>query len=291
MIKNNNEGSFFGIKANEEWALFIHNKNSNLPIIIENIGITNANPKYCVSRQNNDMFIFEYVISGTGYIEVNNKTYKVSSGDVYIIEPGQSHTYYSDEKDPFKKIWINFYSKIFIDIYKSFNLTGKIVFKNSETLELFEKIQSLKKISNFSDELCYEIAPILFQIICNLSTKSNKQSIISKTAKTTKELIDESICTNTTIDDIASKLFLSKSHVIREFTKYYGVSPYNYLINQKIAIAKKMLLLHNMNINEISNQLGFDDSHYFSRLFKKKTGLSPLQYRKSKTKKSNNKQR
>lgn len=278
----NEQTNFYGKEAREDWALFIYNRKSKFPIIIENIGITYPNPKYRVSRTNNDMFIFEYILSGSGYIEVKGETFKVSANDVYIIEPGQDHTYYSDPKNPFKKIWINFYSDIFTEIFKYFDLSNKTVFHNTETLELFEEIQNLKKISNFSDDICYEVAPILFKILCVLATNNTNQISISKTAKLTKRYIDESIYSNTSLEDIANILNLSKAHIIREFTKNYGISPYNYLIEQKIATAKKMLILHNMNVNEISSQLGFEDSNYFSKLFKKKTGVSPLQYRKSK---------
>lgn len=281
-MKTNEKTNFFGKEAREDWALFIHNRKSPFPVIIENIGITYPNPKYRVSRTNNDMFIFEYILSGSGYIEVNGQKFKVSTNDIYIIEPGQEHTYYSDPKNPFKKIWINFYSDIFTEIFKRFGLSNKTVFHNTETLELFEEIQNLKKISNFSDDLCYEVAPILFKIICILAMNTNKLVTISKTAKLVKRYIDESIYSNKTLIDIASILNLSKAHIIREFSKSYGISPYNYMIEQKIAIAKKMLIMHYMNVNEISRQLGFEDPNYFSKLFKKKTGVSPLQFRKSK---------
>ena len=281
-MNNNEHRKFFGKEAGEDWALFIYNTKSSFPVIIENIGTTYPNPKYRVSRTNNDMFIFEYILSGSGYIEVNGEKFKVSTNDVYIIEPGQDHTYYSDPKNPFKKIWINFYSEIFKEIFNSFGLSGKTVFKNSETLELFEQIQNLKKVSNFSDDLCYEIAPILFKILCKLAMNSNTLITVSKTAKLTKKYIDDNIYTNISIEDIADNLKLSKAHIIRDFTKNYGISPYNYIIEQKIALAKKMLVLHNMNITEISNQLGFEDTNYFSKFFKKKTGISPSQYRKSK---------
>lgn len=281
-MKSFKDRKFFGKEAGEDWALFIYNRESPFPVVIENIGITHPNPRYRVSRTNNDMFIFEYILSGSGYIETNGETFEVTAGDVYIIEPGQDHTYYSNPKNPFKKIWINFFSDIFSDIFKSFGLSGKTVFKNSDTLDLFNEILNIRKISNFSDDICYEIAPIIFKILCNLAVNSNKLVTVSKTAKLTKEYVDNAIYSNTTIEDIANELNLSKAHIIREFTKNYGISPYNYLIEQKIATAKKMLILHNMNIGEISCLLGFEDTNYFSKLFKKKTGVSPLQYRKSK---------
>ena len=232
-MKVNEQNKFFGKEAGEDWALFIHNRKSPFPVIIENIGITHPNPRYRISRTNNDMFIFEYILSGSGYLEVNGHTYNVSANDVYIIEPGQDHVYYSNPKNPFKKIWINFYSDLFYEIFKSFKLPGKIVFKNTNTLELFEKIQSIKKVSNFSDDLCYDIAPILFEILCNLARNHNTLVNVSKTAKLVKNYIDENIYFNIKIEDAAEKLNLSKAHIIREFTKNYGISPYNYLIEQK----------------------------------------------------------
>ena len=121
-MKINEQKKFFGKEAGEDWELFIYNRKSPFPVIIENIGVTHHNPKYRISRTNNDMFIFEYILSGSGFVEVNGKTFKVSANDVYIIEPGQEHSYYSDPKNPFKKIWINFYSDIFLEIFQSFGL-------------------------------------------------------------------------------------------------------------------------------------------------------------------------
>lgn len=282
-MRNKNE--FYGIKANEDWNLFIFNKKSDKPIVIENIGITHANPRYMIKRENSDLFVFEYVLSGEGYIEIDGKIIKVEANDVYCLEPGMSYCYYSDKNNPMEKIWINFYSDLFKEIFKYFNLSGKILFKNTNTLDLFNELQYLKRISNFSDDICYEIAPVLFNILCQLG-KSNivKRKSQNDILVKTKQLLDESLYSNITMDIIADKVGVSKSHIIREFSKYYGCTPYNYLIDQKIAIAKKLITLSNMKISDISNTLGFNDSHYFSRIFKIKTGLSPQQYKNKKTK-------
>jgi len=122
-----NKNVFYGVKANEDWHFFIFNKKSNMPIVIENIGITHANPKYMIKRENSDLFVFEYVLSGVGYIEINNEIIKVEAGDVYCLEPGMTYCYYSDKNDPLEKIWINFYSDLFVEIFKYFNLTGKVL--------------------------------------------------------------------------------------------------------------------------------------------------------------------
>lgn len=67
-----------------------------------------------------------------------------------------------------------------------------------------------------------------------------------------------------------------ETDTIKEFTKPLQ---YQYLLSQKILIAKKLLLGTNVSITNISEQLGFKSVFYFSRLFKKKVGLSPREYR------------
>ena len=57
-----------------------------------------------------------------------------------------------------------------------------------------------------------------------------------------------------------------------------GISTKQYILDLKIIEAKRLLLFSKFNINEISSQLGFDDSSYFSRIFKKKTTFSPSDF-------------
>lgn len=99
------------------------------------------------------------------------------------------------------------------------------------------------------------------------------------TALSIKNLLDQNIYSTVTIQQIADSFSYDKAHIIREFEKHYHQTPYQYLLSQKILIAKKLLLGTNVSITNISEQLGFKSVFYFSRLFKKKVGLSPREYR------------
>lgn len=59
-----------------------------------------------------------------------------------------------------------------------------------------------------------------------------------------------------------------------------NVSPYKFILSLRIDEAKELLLFSSMSINEISEQIGFADSSYFSRIFRKYTGCSPSDWRK-----------
>ena len=80
--------------------------------------------------------------------------------------------------------------------------------------------------------------------------------------------------------ELADVVFHSKDYVIRRFFANFGVTPYDYQIQQKVFSAKNMLANTNLSVKEIASSLGYEDQHYFSYMFKKRCGKSPTQYRK-----------
>ena len=81
------------------------------------------------------------------------------------------------------------------------------------------------------------------------------------------------------LDEIASRFYMSKSNLIRLFKKHTGQTPYKFLLDEKIRISKVLLRSTNMNVKTIADRLCFSDEHYFSFVFKEKVGVSPLKYR------------
>ncbi len=81
------------------------------------------------------------------------------------------------------------------------------------------------------------------------------------------------------IDAVIKNYNLSKSHFYRLFKKYTGTTPLGFITSLRMTAAADYLTLYNFKINEISKKLGFEDSLYFSRAFKKVFGMSPKKYR------------
>ncbi len=274
----------YGSIKNEEIVCFIIDDANKEPITIESIGITHPDPNYYIKRKHNDYYIFEYVVKGKGFIENDGQSYTVEEDDVYILEPGSKHYYHSDYKEPYEKIWINLWGEGIGDVIKKFNLSGKVVFKNSGCKMYFEQLIHIASTSNYTQEIRYTVASVLFQIICVLAEKEDSLEPVSKIAKECKKYVDNSLYSKMTIEGIAEILHISKAQLIRQFKKYYGVTPYKYLLTKKLDMAVRLLLTTNMSIGEISDSLAFADEHYFSDIFKKKMGVSPLQYRKTERK-------
>lgn len=114
----------------------------------------------------------------------------------------------------------------------------------------------------------------------NLVTES--PFIIKKIIK----YINDNIYQTIEINQLVILTNWDKYHFLRMFTKFTGITPYQYILQQKMNIAKGFLMDTNLNIVEIAYDLGFNSHSNFSIRFKKMTGVSPDEFRKTnKTKK------
>ena len=82
------------------------------------------------------------------------------------------------------------------------------------------------------------------------------------------------------IEQYAESRGMSVSWFIRNFKKYTGLTPMQFIVSRRINNAQLLLEQTNYSINEIAKVVGYDNQLYFSRLFRKQKGFSPSQYRK-----------
>lgn len=94
-------------------------------------------------------------------------------------------------------------------------------------------------------------------------------------------LMQKSVRDHLTVEDIAWKLGLSDEHFIRIFRKEVRMTPHQYFTRLKIEGASGLLMSTDKSVGEISEWFGFENQFHFSRIFKKCTGISPLEYRKT----------
>ena len=110
--------------------------------------------------------------------------------------------------------------------------------------------------------------------------KSRTEKQYNPLAESTLLYLEQHFRENPSLDRIASDLNYSVPHICRVFKQNYNESIVNYLTKLKIDEALKLIELNNRSFREISDSLGFDNVAYFTRIFKKQTGMTPSAYRK-----------
>jgi two-component system response regulator YesN len=91
--------------------------------------------------------------------------------------------------------------------------------------------------------------------------------------------VNEHYMDELSLDMLATRFFLSREHISRRFKQEIGVTLSSYVIELRINQAKQWLCQSDEKMYSIALKLGYQDEHYFSKLFKKVVGLTPLEYR------------
>lgn len=229
-----------------------------------------------------------YIAAGKGefYFKGSKTPTVVTKGNMILFRPGEPQVYYYYAKDKTEVYWVHF--------------TG---WKVEEYLDRYE----LPKEENvFFTGISPDYPWIYNQIIRELQLqRENYDEMISLYMHhiflTINRYIKEGKQTkNDTIDDIeravhyfndnynkhisieqyAQEHLMSVNWFIHSFKSVMKVPPMQYIVSLRIAAAKGYLENSNKNIAEIAATVGYDNALYFSRLFRKYTGMTPSEYRK-----------
>ena len=242
-------------------------------------GITYPNKNYEISRAYSEYAVIEYVESGKGVICIHDKTYSVQAGDSYLLQTATKHHYYSDARNPWKKLFINFGGPFAEKLIEAYGLENTSYFPLLDIKEELTKIIEAAEKSE-EDRTTY-ISALINEILMKMYLHINQNNTVSKTALDMKNFLNARITADFSIKELCEFVSKSESQTINIFKKEYGTTPYAYLLDKKINFAKTMLKNTGLSIKEIAYKLHFTDEYYFSGLFKRKVGTSPKNYQKA----------
>jgi len=94
-----------------------------------------------------------------------------------------------------------------------------------------------------------------------------------------KEYLEENLCNDIRLDDVAAAAGLSAFHFCRQFKQATGFSPLRYVLERRVERAKKLMIDSEYPLVDISLQLGFSSQSHFTAIFRKLTGFTPRRYR------------
>ena len=117
------------------------------------------------------------------------------------------------------------------------------------------------------------------KILCKMMTYVKENSSTPSLAEKMKDYLNMHISSKFKLKDLCEYISISESQTIRIFREAYGITPYAYILEKKIKLAKDMLINTNLPIKQIAHNLCFADEYYFSNVFKNKVGVSPRNYR------------
>ena len=263
---------------------------TSLPFDIEACGQTIPNSAYRMERIRDSagperVSVFEYVISGKGYIECEGKRYTVGAGDFYYLDRRHTHSYYADKDEPFSKIWINVRGRFPEAVLDVYSVHEPVIVEKLDVYDVFRVISEQVSVINEEnrEEIFTNVAVLLTGLMIKIGNRTRQKNLNRGLPYQIKAIIDSSANFDITLEQIEKKLYLSKSYIIHLFSKEFGTTPKQYIMQKRIGAAKVLLKGSRSELTEISEQLGFSSVQHFSSAFKKYTGQTPDNFRKNKS--------
>ena len=141
-------------------------------------------------------------------------------------------------------------------------------------------------LENFSQEKFRSVFSYFIYLTSNLSVdleqpKANFKSAIPPLYLKILDYLNTHYAENITLDVLSKDFFSPKPTLTYNFKKYVGKSPIDFLVDVRLTKAKQMLVSSKKGLEEIAYLNGFSSANYFGLIFKKREGLSPLNYRKN----------
>ena len=145
--------------------------------------------------------------------------------------------------------------------------------------EMEQVLEELYRLTDARTEhlRCRQVG-LIYKFFSILLENSNKKAL-GDIADSAQKIIDYNFNREITVCEIAKTLSIDPAYLTRRFTQKYGLSPKDYIVEKRIAHAKRLLVETDATVKEISVSVGYADQLYFSRIFKKKEGVSPQSYR------------
>lgn len=263
--------------------------------------------------------ILIFIKSGCCSIAFSGETYLLNAGDVFFIPANHSYTRRSINHTMCTMTYIHFSASLKMQELDLSELTRKVsssknmldeqilngdsllsmqtsiylrnhctlstpvsVFHFLDDIQLFSTKRQLMCGLQSSISLCSILSSLSQSTLDTMPTDTtlNSSSQIPDNLKTAIRYIRSHYAEKITLEELSDHCHISKQQLIRYFHSTFHCTPVAYITDYKISCAKDLLFNHpHLTIKEISDELGFNNQHYFAKVFFKSTGETPSHYR------------
>jgi AraC-like DNA-binding protein len=223
---------------------------------------------------------FLYLAKGEGVYRTAGEQHPLREGNLLILVPGVWHWYRPNPATGWTEYWVGFdgaYARTLAEAgFLGPELKLLDVGIHDDIIGHFAQIVSgvAQERPGFQ-QFVSSLVPLIYAEACMHASTPSVEAKGKLLFERIRAIFVENLYGTLDMESLATDLSLNYSNLREEFKGYTGLSPYQYFLQMKINRAKELLLDGSHSVKEISYTLSFENPYYFSRLFKKKTGVTP----------------
>ena len=257
---------------------------------VYNVGYQKCEPHYQWGPGVRDHYCIHHILSGGGRYTMGEVSVHLEEGDTFLLFPGTQLQYQADEEEPWEYCWAGFMGADAASIIRSTRFSRETPYIRKGSVPEEEIRRGLREIYERKGNT-YESAVAMTGKLYSLlavfmhyagKPEPEKASHVTYVEKAVK-YIETNYSYPVSVEDIASYVGISRSHLFRSFQNYMRKSPKDYLTGYRIRQACSLLRETDLSVSAIAYSVGFENNLYFSKAFRKQKGVSPSEYRRAKS--------
>ncbi len=254
---------------------------------LDNYRLQRADDSY-LDRKRDDWYLL-YFTGGKATATFDGKDYTVGKGDLVLFEPGYPQKMHKRREDDSSDYYVHFTGYAVREMLSDCGLTKSGVYRIGEDPLVRDSFVHLIVAFTLGNDIPY-INYLFTKILIHISAHSEKAKdriplteaydtkVIMGLMRLDWEAERQERQGTKRYADISG---YGMSQFVRSFKHTTGRTPTKYIIDSKIAKARELLLTTSLPMNQVASLCGYNDPLYFSRIFKKRVGASPREYRKN----------
>ena len=252
-------------------------------LFVQSTGYYITAPNYSLqNRSHLHSYLLLYTEVGSGIVCFRNKEITLTPGYAILINCDEPHSYFCHNNQEWIFHWVHF-SGSCADGYINEILLKWQAMEMPEGASFFEEINRLLLMHEKIAEI--RCSTLLFQMCSDFLIRihQNEQSISEQSSPYVRNAIsyiEEYFTSSMTLDNLSQHVNISKYYLSHIFKQQTGSSPHEYPQNVRITHAKSLLHSSKDSVATIAEKCGFNSCTVFIQAFRKKEGITPLEYRR-----------
>ena len=234
------------------------------------------------THQHTELF---FIVSGKGQFLIQDQVFPVDVNNLVIINPNVTHTEVSLNAQPLEYIVLGIDG---IELATSENSNGQFcILDHFESVEISSCLRNILREMELKntgyEDICQaymEILIIRLMRTTSLSVQNESPPMSgNRQCAVARRYIDLHFKEPLTLEQLSEEAHINKYYLSHAFKKEYGISPIKYMISRRIDESQYLLAETDLSVSQIAQLLGFSSLSFFSQVFRKSLGISPMEFR------------
>ena len=238
------------------------------------INLYQCAPGFVTKERIFDFDYLLYVHEGKGIYKIGNATYKAVMGDIFYCPPSVRNTIIADSEAPFLLSGLEFHAPLYRGTLKQSISLLRDPFLIQSIKQMVQECQYKK---NGYEKICEALLKVLLENLLRYSQES-----VSNRHNSTQEILEYismNLHRTITHHELSTIFSYHKNSINRLLIQETGLSLKNYMIELRIQRSSELLKYSSKSISEIAELCGYNSTTFFSRQFREKNGITPMQCR------------